>query len=146
MRPQAPKRRRQSTGRRSTKFWKVFRKKAGVLISHLPRDLFHRKVREFEKSTNLLHLQMLHLLGGRKTGRLLKSPQKGSLAKLCLSRHPFDCERFRRDCLKPELNPQKQHIPAESTTLTFRMVSGFESFGPLTQVRPPLFGVCSQGR
>jgi hypothetical protein len=30
--------------------------------------------------------------------------------------------------------------------LTFRMVSGFESFGPLAQVRPPLFGVCSSGR
>jgi hypothetical protein len=26
------------------------------------------------------------------------------------------------------------------------MVSAFESFGPLAQVRPPLFGVCSSGR
>lgn len=30
--------------------------------------------------------------------------------------------------------------------LTFRMVSGFESCGPLAKVRPPLFGSCSSGR
>ena len=43
----------------ANKFLEDLPKESGVLISHLPGDLFYGMCREFQKFASLLHLQMV---------------------------------------------------------------------------------------